>query len=229
MADWSRQLISRISAVVLTALIVSTAPFWLRTLSFFDVRQVEVLGARYLEGGTIVASLQLEEGRSIYESLSALESRVSGVPGVEAVQIDRRLPATLRVAIVERTPIALVQGREGMIALDARAHPLPYNPTRVHLDLPVVATTDIALTGTIALVRGLDATMFAEVLSARRNGEDDIVLEFPEQSVIFEATPSIGDILKITAVRRHLAQTGAVYDRLDARFDGLVVARRPRA
>jgi cell division protein FtsQ len=227
--DWNVKTIGRISAVALAFLVVSTAPIWLRTVSFFDVRQVEVLGARYLDAGTIVSSLHLREGHNLYESLTALENNVSGVAGVELVEIERRLPATLLVTIVERTPVAFVPGLDGMIALDAQARPLPYDPAAVRLDLPVVATTDAALTGTIALVRGLDANMFAEVVGARISDEDNIVLEFPGQSVIFESTPSIGDILKITVVRQHLRETDAAYDQLDARFDGLVVARRPEA
>jgi cell division protein FtsQ len=227
--DWNRKTVGRISAAGLVLLLVSTAPLWLRTVSFFDVRQVEVLGARYIEAGTIVSSLQLRDGHSLYESLTELEENVSGISGVESVTIERRLPATLRVAVVERTPIALVPGQDGMIALDAGAHPLPYNPAIVHLDLPVVPTTDAALTGIIALVRGLDANMFAQVVGARRNDEHNIVLEFPGQDVVLGSTPSIGDILKITVVRQHLAETDAVYDQLDARFDGVVVARRPRA
>jgi cell division protein FtsQ len=227
-ADWAGRKIGRIAAAVGVLGVILTAPLWLRTVGFFEVRQVEVLGARYLEAGTIVTSLEIGDGFNLYSPMGVLEQRVSGVDGVDAVEIERRLPGTLRVAIVERTPVALVPGQDGMVALDELARSLPYDPARVHMDLPVVATADAALTGTIALVRGLDAQMFAEVIGARRNEDDNIVLEFAAQSVIFESTPSIGDILKITAVRRHLEGTADTYDWLDARFDGIVVARRPQ-
>lgn len=219
----------RVAIVLLSGALLTTAPLWLRTVSFFDVRQVEIVGLRYIEAGTIVSNLDLEEGYNLYESLGPLERKIAGVAGVEAVEIQRHLPATLRVAIVERTPVAFVPGREGLIVLDTEARPLPYDPARVRLDLPLVAATDGALVGVVALVRGLDAEMYAEVIAARRNEDGDVVLQFRGQTVVFKAIPTIGDILKVTVVRRHLAETGAVFDRLDARFDGLVVARRPQA
>lgn len=218
----------RVTVVLVIVSLLATAPLWLRTVSFFDVRQVEILGLRYIEAGTILSNLDLAEGHNIYESLGPLESKIAGIAGVEAVEIVRHLPATLRVAIVERNPVAFVPGQDGLVVLDSEARPLPYDPARVHIDLPVVAATDRALVAVVALVRGLDAEMYAEVMAARRTEDGDIVLEFRGQMVVFKAAPTIGDILKVTAVRRHLAETGAVYDRLDARFDGLVVARRPR-
>ncbi len=218
----------RLALVVVVVLLLLSSPLWLRTVSFFDVRRVEVIGARYLDAETIVANLHLDAGHSIYRPLGALKAKVFGVAGVEAVEIERHLPATLRIAIVERTPVALVPAQDGMIALDSEARPLPYDPARVSLDLPVVATTDKALTDAISLVRGLDASMYTEVIGARRNEDGNILLEFHGQSVVLGSTPSIGDILKVTAVRRHLAETGAVYDLLDARFEGSVVARRPQ-
>src|ERR1019366_5452084 len=88
--------------------IVLVAPRLGRQLAFFRVRQLEVIGTRYLDAAAVVRGLGLRPGASTLDRLDAVRTAAMAEPGVVSAAVERQLPATLRVSVREATPVALV-------------------------------------------------------------------------------------------------------------------------
>jgi POTRA domain, FtsQ-type len=203
-------------------------PGLLRGLDFFRVRRVEIAGLQYLDPAKVIAALKLSRKASVFDDPAPLRRRVYAMPGVNAVEVGRRLPGTLEVELVEAAPVALVSRGDGLALLDARGRVLPFDPLRSAPDLPVAANGDALVTGVLARVRDSDPDLFARIGAAWRVGPD-VVLEVGGRRLWFGAQVSAEDIRAVTAVEQALARSGRPYQELDGRFAGQVIVRRTRA
>jgi len=220
----------RWALIALGAVVVMAAgPLLLRQLTFFRVRQVEVVGARFLEPERVVDALALAEGQNVFDPLGAAERRVDSLPGVVRARLSRRVPGTVRVTVVEEEPVALAPGREGMVPLDCDAGRLPYDPAHAGLALPIVERADSLMVRALCVVRATDAALYAAVEAVRAGGGGSVILELEDQRVRLNGTPSTGDVAAVVLVRQHLEATGQAFAELDARYQGLVYARGRRS
>jgi len=215
--------------VAAAAVLAATAPLLLRQMSFFRVRQVEVLGGQYLEPERIVESLGLAGDQNLFDPVGDAERRVEGVPGVIRARITRRVPGTLRVTVVEREPVALAPGKDGMMPLDCDGGRLPYDPVQGGLALPIAERADSVLLRALCVVRAADAALYADVEAVRAGGGGSVMLELDGQRVRLSGAPSTGDVAAVVLVRQHLEATGQTFTELDARYRGLVYARGRRS
>ena len=215
-------------AVALGGLVLT--PRVLRPMAFFRVRQIELLGVRYLAPDDVLESLQLRPDQSVFDDLDVLEERASGVGGVVRARVKRVLPGTLRVDMSERIPIAFAPGPEGFVTLDALARPLPFDPTTSAVDLPIVARPDTLLVGALGAVRFASRDLYDEVdwVETVRGGGDEggVRLVLGDRRILMQAVPAVSDVDAVLAVRELLARTGREYEELDARYRGWVVVRR---
>ncbi len=154
--------------------------------------------------------------------------RHGAAPDVVVYNPSRRVPGTLRVRVVEREPAGLVPGREGMTVVDCDAQPLPYDPARAGVLLPIVERADTAFTRALCLVRAGDAQLYELVDAVRRGSGGSVMLEAGRQRIWLTRTPTLADVHAVAMVRRHLEATGRSAAELDARYRGLVYARRER-
>ncbi len=215
-----------VGAVVLG---VALLPVVLRRIDFFQVRQVELVGVRYLMPERVLVGLMLPADLNLFDPLGEVERRAEAVPGVRRATVSRRLPATLRVTVVEALPVAFARGSRGLVPLDGVAHPLPYDAAATGFDLPIVERPDSVLTRILTLVRRADATLFEQVDAARRGRDQSVILEMGTRRVLLGSGAVEDDIRAVQAVRLHLAQQEIPFRELDARFEGWVVVRRGRA
>ncbi len=214
------------AAVVLGALVLT--PRVLRRMEFFRVRQIELHGVRYLAPDDVLESLQLRPDQSVFDDLDVLEERASRVRGVVQARVRRVLPGTLRVDVSERIPIAFAPGPEGFVTLDALARPLPFDPTRSVVDLPLVARPDTILVGVLGAVRYASRDLYDEVDWAETvpGGGGGVRLVLGGRHILMRALPAVSDVDAVLAVRELLARTGREYAELDARYGGWVVVRQ---
>ncbi|MGH7614100.1 MAG: cell division protein FtsQ/DivIB, partial [Gemmatimonadales bacterium] len=205
------------------------APHLLRGVGFFRVRQIELVGLRYLAPGAVMDALHLAPTASVFDDTERLITRVREMPGIADARVTRRLPGVLRVVVREVEPVALVArgGAEQrtLVAVDGGGRVLPYDPSRVALDLPIAASADSALVGVLALVRSVDPTLFEEITSARA-GRSTVVLQLGSRRVLMarDAGPEI--IRAVVQVAQDLAARARPYAELDARYAGQIVVRR---
>lgn len=217
-----------VGAVALGGAVWGT-PRVLRRVTFFRVRQVELVGLRYLAPEDVLRALALAPDRNLFDPSRPVAERAGALPGVERVRVRRRLPATVRIEFRERDPVAFTPGPQGMVALDAAARPLPYDPTATGFDLPVIRRPDTTLARVLALVRATDSVLYGRVDAAWVEARATVVLAMEEGAVLLRDEPTPAEIRAVETVRRHLANRAEPFAALDARFAGWVVVRRERA
>jgi cell division protein FtsQ len=224
-----RTVLVAVAVVGAVLALVLLGPLALRGMGVFRVRRVEVVGSRYLAPEQLVARLGLKPDQNLFDDARAIERRAGQVPGVVSARVERRLPGTLRLVIVERAPVAFAPGPDGLVALDATGQSLPYDPAATGLDLPVVPRPDSVVLGTLARVRAADSTLYQEVQTAERGPDGAVIVSLGQRRVLLDGLPSLDVVRAVAAVRRHLAARGRRYAELDARFRGWVVVRRSRS
>ena len=95
---------AKLAGGIAALVVLASAPFWgplvLRRMSFFKVRRVEIVGARYLAPSDILARLNVDTLASVWDATDPLVTRVEKYPGVAHANVRRKLPGTLVVEIV---------------------------------------------------------------------------------------------------------------------------------
>lgn len=198
-----------------------------RHLSFFRVRQVELVGVRNLAPEAVIQALGLSQQASVFDPTAPLEARIRALPGVAEARIRRHLPGALAVIVREAEPAAFVPGPRGLVVVDAAAHPLPFDPARTVLDLPVAASADSNVAAVLGLIRAVDPVLYQSITSARRIPHGVLLDQGgPRRRVLVGLDPQAEVIQAVVLVQQDLAARGRPYAELDARFAGQVVVRR---
>lgn len=219
----------RVAAVVGAGLLV-LVPVWgppiLRPFAFFRVRRIELTGVRHLAPETVVGALGLRREASVWDRLGPLEAKVRELPGVAEVTMGRRLPGTLRVSVQEVEPVALAAGDGRLVPVGPDGRPLPYDPARAPLDLPVVQRADPSVVAALVAVQAADPTFFSEVASAREGSARSVELEVERGGLVRLALPVDAAVVRsVAAVERDLASRSQTWRELDGRYAGWVVVR----
>ncbi len=208
-----------------------TAPLGLRRLQFFRVRQVEIVGIRFLDADQVLAALRLSPTASVFDDIAPLTDRLRGLDGVADASVSRRPPGSLKVIVREIEPVALVMsGRGALTPVDADGRPLPFD--LAGLDLPVVRASagDSSVVGLLARVQAVDPALFQTIDAARRTEttRGDVLLELGggAHRVLLNRDAGPEVIEAVVLVARDLAAKARPYRELDARFAGQVVVRR---
>jgi cell division protein FtsQ len=209
--------------------LVATTPWWgprvLAEMSFFRLRRVQVVGARYVRADSIVALLGVDTTRSIWDETDELIARVRQHPQVSDVEIARRVPGTLVVTVTERIPVAFVPTARGLQPLDAAGRTLPIDPSRVNVDLPVLARRDTAVLRLLGELRERSPQLYERVSAARRAGRAEIVLELGAITVRAMGDITVERLGDILPVEADLARRQARVAELDLRYRDQVIAR----
>ncbi|CAN5839891.1 hypothetical protein BH23GEM7_BH23GEM7_01080 [soil metagenome] len=226
-------------------LVAAAAVLWggdvLQRISWFEVRRVEVSGARLLPPHEVLAASGIQRGRNVWEDPSAWETALSQHPVILSARVSRRLPHTLRVRIEEERPVALVESGS-LRPATAEGALLPVDPARVALDLPLLRTREaVAAEGSgqgaearLLLVETgrlaeLDPAFLARVSEVRgtESGELLLLLAHPAAEVVLPAGASSQRLRQLRTVLEEIERHPAaeVRPRLDLRFADQVVVR----
>jgi cell division septal protein FtsQ len=195
----------------------------LKTMSFFSVRRIELVGARYLTPVIMARALEVPKGATIFDDVAPLERRARDVPGVLSATISRRLPGTLRVTVREALPVGLAERSGRLVLVDRAGRVLPFDPTRPAEDLPL-AEPDSAVAGLLARMRETEPDLFARVERAARIRRD-VVLDLTGGRMWFKAGASSEDIRNLLLVADYLTRNGRTWRELDARFASRIIVR----
>lgn len=208
------------------------SPFWapllLRRMSFFRVRHVEVVGARYVEPGDLVDRLRVDTLASVWDATAAWEARVRQHPLVDEVEIDRRLPGTLVVRLVEHVPVALVPTASGFRVYDERGIALPIDPAKADVNAPILSRADTALLRLLGVARRSAPALYGRLSEIRREGSGrELVVLLDSLPVRTLADVSLQRLEDAELVDRDLARRRLRATELDLRFRDQVIARLP--
>ena len=206
-----------------------TAPLWgrevLRRMDFFQVRDVEIVGAKYLTPSDIIGRLRVDTTDSVWDDPRPLEQRVAGHPQVSSVQIGRKLPGTLVVRITENLPIALVPFRDGLRPVDVEGKPLPIDPARANVDLPILTSADRGVLALLSRVRDAEPALYDRISEVRRVSPSELLVQLNTIPVRMMADVSPDRFSEVASVEQDLARRNVQVVELDFRFRDQVIAR----
>ena len=224
--------------VVMLVVAVGLTMLYRRTQSDarFAIRQVQIAGAQHTARKDLDALTQRYTGTNLFHlDIARLRHEVASLPWVSRVEIEKKLPDTLRIHIVERTPVALAETGQAVAYVDDRG--------AAFAELtPAVGDPDLPL---ITGARGDDLARCVSVLRRLRNEDPDLyarvseVRALPPSGFAFfdrqlratvyaneQDLPKWRDFYAIAAAE-HFAPGDVAY--ADLRFDGRVVVKPLRA
>jgi cell division septal protein FtsQ len=213
-----------LAGVVTIGLAANAAPELLQRLDYFRVRRVEIAGLQYLAPAKVITALGLGTDATVFDDLAAAGRRLAALPGVISAEVQRRLPGTLEIEVVEAVPVALAPRSGGLALLDSSGTVLPFDPAVSAPDLPVAATADRRIARVLARVQEHDPLLFARVRTAWRV-RDDVLLDMDGRRLWFGPAVTAEDIRAVMAVAQDLARQGRTYQELDGRYAGQVIVR----
>ena len=113
----------RIRLVLLALVLVAavSASAWLVFFSrYVTAQDVEVTGAGRIGTARVERAADVPTGTPLARlDLDAVRTRVEAVPAVKRAEVSRSWPHAVRIAVTQRTPIAVINQGEGLQALDA--------------------------------------------------------------------------------------------------------------
>lgn len=210
---------------VLSVLVVLLSPLWLRRLDYFRVRRVEVVGARYVVPNTLLERLAIDSSMNIWENLQPYVDRVKTHPQVREAKIERKLPGTLVLRIVENMPIAFINTKTGLQPLDRDGDELPIDPSRTSLDLPILAKKDTSVLHLLDAMKSSSPGMFARVSEVRWDDRGGLRVLLSGMVVRAGSDCTWERFAEIIAVEQDLAKRGQRANELDLRYRDQIVAR----
>jgi cell division septal protein FtsQ len=220
----SKRVLLWAGATMFVIVLWMAAPVVLRRLAFFRVRQVELVGIRYLDADRVLSALEMSPRASVFDDTEVLAERLRGLDGVADASVIRRPPASLKVIVREVEPVALVANARGALTcVDGDGRSLPFELGT--LDLPVVQSSDSGVVGVLARVQAFDPALFQAVDAARRS-EADVLLELGTHRVLLRPNAGPEVIQAVMLVARDLAAKARPYTELDGRYAGQVIVRR---
>lgn len=92
----------------------------------FKIEEITVTGRARTPADQIVQALGARHGDPILAvDIATVKDRLEAIPSVRAAAVERRLPAALHLAIVEREPVALWQNEGTFTLVDRDGHQIP--------------------------------------------------------------------------------------------------------
>lgn len=227
--------------VVVIGLIVS-ANLWKTSLR---VQRVTVEGNRIVETAEIMQLVRIQKNTQLQDiDLTAVQKDILSHHFIKDAVVERDLPATLKITITERLPLAIVNGAE-ILYLDEDGVVLPHSISKQLFDLPVLSgiSPEIALApgGTInnpdvhealqilATSKLVSKELYHLISEVRLRSGGDIVLYAAEWGVpiIFGRGDIANKLVRLEAfwndIVREKGSQRLQY--VDLRFDDQVVVR----
>ena len=213
-------------------------------LDTFRITDVEITGLESLERGDVLALLAVTHESSVWTPTDTWERRLVAHPLLKEAHVERRMPGTLVVELVERRPVALAP-TPTLEPVDRDGVRLPLDPAERRMDLPVLETTgmpapgarllparDRRLAAEVARLMEADTAFLQMVSEVSMRDDKTIVARWSEPRVEFLLTPGAparrlreGLAVLSDALGRDPSQ---VPTEIDLRFADQVVVRRIR-
>jgi len=199
----------------------------------FALKTIEVSGAVHTPRAAVNAITQAYVGANLFRlDIAHIQNDLQALGWVSRIETEKKLPDTLRVRIVERTPVALVQNGDRLQYVDENGVPFAeLSPAVGDSDLPLITgATGAELARCVALLRALrarDAEVFARISEVRPVAPDGFAL-FDRQlgAVVYAREDDLSakwrDLYAITSAEK-LGRASIAY--ADLRFADRIVIK----
>jgi cell division protein FtsQ len=174
--------------------VLGTAAWVLLGSRLLVARHIDVVGERLVPRDRVLAVAHVRLGEPLIRlDTGAVRDRVEGVQEVETARVERHWPATVRIIVRERTPIAAVQrdnrflqiDRYGVTVLTSAARPrgLP------SLTVADPVQTDPSLRAALTVIRSLPSWVSHRVASVEARSPEAVSLRLKEGITVVWGAP----------------------------------------
>lgn len=210
-----RTRIIRVLVAVLVLALFGGAVWLVGFSSVLAVKKVSVTGVEVLAEDDVARAAAVQQGRPMArQDLDAIAERVRGLKPVESVEVQRKWPNTISVAVTERTPL-FAAGRDGNFMIIDR-HGVPFQVVQKSPQGLLVADVDPASDkrmlkdlGTVAVA--LPKSVLSRVDTIKADSPDTIELVLKNGSRVVWGSAEQSD-LKATVTKALLETKADVYD-----------------
>ncbi len=169
---------TRLVVVAFALLILASAVLTALRSPYFEVERVEVHGTRELATEQVVMLCGLGPRVNIFDvDLARLAERVMADPMVDKAVATRRLPSTIVVEVVERTPVAVLPYAGYYVRVDGRGVAIGLVESYRDKALPLLTGLSV---NSVELGREIDAPDIDQALDVVRALPQDILDEVSE-------------------------------------------------
>lgn len=142
-------------------------------LSGLKLENVYIEGRYYTTPETITNSLNLELGTPIFSiDLNEVKTSLESIDWIKYAVVERILPNTINLKIVERTPIAFWQNNGKLFLLDDEGVLISENNLKQFKNLPIFVGDDAPLHGNMLIkIISEDKELYQHIVAAIRIGE----------------------------------------------------------
>lgn len=216
--SWRARLL-RVLVLLVVLAVLATVGWLVGFSSVLASRTVVVTGTSQLSPETVVAAAQVPLGEPMVRlDLPAIEQRVTALPPVASVRVERQWPHTLRIAVTERTAAFVVQSGAQYVLVDGTGVPFA-----VVANQPRGLLTAAADSGNAALMRSLATVadsmppaLRKRVTSVRAGSLDTISLRLGTSATVMWGSAEQSDLKAqvLTALlgQKKIARQTKVYD-----------------
>jgi cell division protein FtsQ len=108
-----------------------------------NIERIEVEGNNLLPIDIIIRESGVKINSGLYGFyLKEIENRINKISYVKTTYVERELPSTLYIRVIERNPIALIYSNK-LFYIDVEKKAMPYNFYKSILDLPLITGVKI--------------------------------------------------------------------------------------
>jgi cell division protein FtsQ len=205
----------KVLAVVLAIALVGLGVYALYFSSWLRTEGTEVVGNDLVTDKQILAAAAVPTGGPLIDvDLRAIEKRVRSIGAVRQVDVSRKWPHEVRIEVVERKPVAVLNFGEKVYVLDAEGEPFQA-PPRARDGLPrisVAGSSDkAALREGAAVVTALDGDVSSMVEYVEVRTVDDIQLHLRDDRLVKWGSSDQSDD-KAAVLLQLLKRKASVYD-----------------
>ena len=209
------------------------------------VKEVRVTGNRVVDTNEILQLSHVKRGEKMYDlDLMVIQKDVASHYFLKDVTVERDLPSTLKISVVERSPLAMINNAD-LLYIDPEGVVLPHSISRELFDLPVISNIPAAVKVAVGttlhnadVLEALDILSTAKLVNKElyyllsevrlRNG-GDLVLYTAEGGVpvLFGRGNSASKLVRLEAFWNTIVRERgtASLQYIDLRFNDQIVVR----
>lgn len=181
--------------LVVAAVIVAAGWMWRHTQSDarFALKTIEVTGAQHTPRAAVDGITRAYVGANLFKlDIANVQNDLRKLGWISRIEAEKKLPDTLRVRIVERTPVALLQAGDKLQYVDENGVAFAeLSPLVGDGDLPIISGATNELPRCVALLRALrmrDPDLYARVSEVRPVAPDAFALYDRQLGTLVYAT-----------------------------------------
>jgi cell division protein FtsQ len=171
------KLVSLAGAALVVAMTAAQFLFYSPSLQLTQPSQIEVVGNHFVARDSVVALFARDRNRSLLRiPLDERRAQIERLSWVASARVQRILPASIRVEIVERTPVVFLRTGSELALMDAQGAILE-RPLQGDFHLPVVSGLSEDLPQDERAARMRLFQQFQRELEMVRGGATDMLSE----------------------------------------------------